>query len=349
MAFNGAIKLVIQCVETTLLLSAVAVSRLVAILMAVLTVVLVAPDVIAGPSSNQLANAYPHQENKNEPVYRNAVPGGFREYVPAQTLRRYGNPNSVFLRSHVALLYDERDKENILQRGIDRKMEIASLTKLMTAMVVVDASQPMDELITIEKADKDTIRYSKSRLKFGTTLRRYDMLLLALAASENRAAFALARTYPGGTRAFVEAMNEKAQFLGLRHTRFADSAGLKNGNVSTATDLVKMVNVASKYSLIRDLTTTSSDVVIDENTGKEIKFKNTNRLVRKSDWDILLSKTGFTSDAGNCLVMKLTIGDRPLILVLLNSWGKYSKYGDTNRIRKWLLNAENNLRGSSKF
>lgn len=314
-----------------------------------LGIVILAPLVLAGQDPVQLASTYPFSKNSLEPSYRNAEPGSFREYIPAETLRRYGNPKSVFLRSHVALLYDERDKENIIQRGINRKMKIASLTKIMTAIVVIDSNQPMDELITIQKADKDTIRYSKSRLKIGTTLRRYDMLLLALAASENRAAFALARTYPGGTRAFVEAMNEKAQFLGMHYTRFADSAGLKNGNESTASDLVKMVNVASKYSLIRELSTTSSDVVIDENTGKEIKFRNTNRLVRKSNWEIMLSKTGFTSDAGNCLVMKLIIDDRPLILVLLNSWGKYSKYGDTNRIRKWLIKAENNLKRSSKF
>jgi len=279
--------------------------------------------------------------------YRN-IPGGLG-YVPGELVKRVANPRELKLKSHIALVYDERDDIVLYKRGANQKKPIASLTKLMTAMVVIDANLDMDEVITIARADKDTIRYSKTRLPIGSSLRRKDLLLLALAASENRAAFALARTYPGGTKKFIQAMNNKAKFLGLRHTKFADSAGLRNGNVSTAEEILMFVRVASQYSLIRDYTTTKKDLVVDEDSGKVIRFANTNRLVRKDSWDISLSKTGFTSDAGNCLVMKLTIDSRPLVLVLLNSWGKLSKYGDTNRIKKWIANAEKKARRLKLF
>ena len=280
-------------------------------------------------------------------TYRN-LPGGL-EYVPGELVKRMANPRDLKLKSHIALVYDERDDIVLYKRGANQKKPIASLTKLMTAMVVIDANLDMDEIITVVRADRDTIRYSKTRLPIGSSLRRRDLLLLALAASENRAAFALARTYPGGTSKFIQAMNDKAKFLGLHNTRFADSAGLRNGNVSTAEEILTLVRVASQYSLIRDFTTTAKDLVVDEETGKVIRFSNTNRLVRKDSWDISLSKTGFTSDAGNCLVMKLTIDSRPLVLVLLNSWGKLSKYGDTNRIKKWIANAERKARRLKLF
>ncbi len=279
----------------------------------------------------------------DEPSYR-TLPEDKRDYIPAELIKRVANPTNLVLKSHVALVYDERDDEVILERSADREMPIASITKLMTAMIIIDANLPMDELITIHKADKDTLRYSKTRLPVGTTLSRRDLLIMALVASENRAAFALSRTYPGGSEAFVKAMNEKAAFLGLRHTRFEDAAGIRNENTSTAGELVKLVRVASQYRLIREFTTIVKDVVIDEYTGKVIRFSNTNRLVKNEDWEISLSKTGFTSDAGNCLVMKLTLGNRPLIVVLLNSWGKLSKYGDTSRIKRWILDAENRVR-----
>ncbi|NOZ55050.1 MAG: peptidase S11 [Gammaproteobacteria bacterium] len=266
------------------------------------------------------------------------------DYVPATALRKHGKPSKLFLRSHIAVVYDERDNEVIINRSANKKVPIASITKLVTAMVLIDAKLPMDEPIQIVKADKDRLRYSKSRLPFGTTLTRIDLLLLALSASANRAAVALARTYPGGSKAFITAMNNKAFSLGLSKTTFADAAGLRNENTSTAVELVKLVNAASKYPLIRELTTTRENSVIDVNTGRVFKFRNTNRLIRKNNWEISLSKTGFTSDAGNCLVMKIKIGERPLILILLNSWGKLSKYGDSNRIKKWLIKTESNIR-----
>ena len=282
-----------------------------------------------------------------EPSYRNAESTRQR-YVPAELVKRVGK-KYLKLRSQIAMVYDERDDMPILERQIHRKSPIASLTKLMTAMVILDANLNMDELISITRADRDTVRYSRARLPEGITLTRSDMLMIALAASENRAALSLSRTYPGGTKKFVEAMNNKAHYLRLKNTHFADAAGLRNGNESTAEDLVKLVKVAGDYSLIREFTTVQKDVVVDQVTGRIVKFINTNRLVRKDTWDISLSKTGFTSDAGNCLVMKVTLDSRPLIIVLLNSWGKLSKYGDTNRIKHWIHDAEAKARRLKLF
>lgn len=283
-----------------------------------------------------------------EPAYRNRP--GDQSYVPGELVKRVANPRELKLKSHVALVYDERDDVVLYQQNANRLRPIASLTKLMTAMVLIDANLDMDEVIKVTREDRDTIRYSRTRLPVGSSLRRGDLLLMALAASENRAAFALSRTYPGGTEKFVQAMNDKAKFLGLTSTRFADAAGLKNGNVSTAEEVLMLARVASQYNLIREYTTTAKDSIVDEETGKEIRFANTNRLVRKDDdGNIELSKTGFTSDAGNCIVMKFSINQRPLILVLLNSWGKLSKYGDTNRIKRWITNAENKARRLNLF
>ena len=169
---------------------------------------------------------------------------------------------------------------------------------------------------------------------------REDLLLISLAASENRAALALARTYPGGMDAFVTEMNRKAKLLGLAHTRFADPAGLSNDNVSTARELIKIVRAASQYFMIREFTTQTRETITDHKSGREVEFGNTNRLVNHDAWPVTLSKTGFTSDAGNCLVMQTEINERPVIVVLLNSWGKLSKYGDSNRIKQWLTRTE---------
>ena len=262
------------------------------------------------------------------------------DYVPAKDIRDHANPYKLRLRSHVALVFDERDNEVILARNAEQVMPVASLSKLMTAMVILDAGLAMDEVITIKKSDKDRIRYSRSRLRRGMQFTRADLLLIALAASENRAALALARTYPGGSSMFVKAMNTKAQALGLTQTHFSDSAGLGDDNVSTANELMQIVRAASQYPLIRDFTTQTRDSIIDLRRGREVKFGNTNRLVKRDAWPITLSKTGYTSTAGNCLVMQTEINTRPVIIILLESWGKLSKYGDSNRIRKWLLKTE---------
>lgn len=261
-------------------------------------------------------------------------------YVSAKAIRENASRVYLKLRSHAAIVFDERDNEVIMERNAGEVVPVASLTKVMTAMVILDADLDMDEVITITKEDKDRIRYSKSRLRYGMQFTRKDLLLISLAASENRAALALARTYPGGTPAFVNAMNNKAYALGLNNTRFADAAGLSNDNVSTAQELMQLVKAASDYPVIREYTTQTRHSITDLNSQQEIIFGNTNRLIRKVSWPISLSKTGFTKDAGNCLVMKTKINARPVIIVLLESWGSLSKYGDSNRIKKWLTKTE---------
>ena len=265
---------------------------------------------------------------------------GADSYVPAKTIRENATRVNLNLRSHAALVFDQRDDEIIMERNAQEVVPVASLSKLMTAMVVLDADLDMQEAITISKDDKDRIRYSRSRLRKGMIFTRQDLLLIALAASENRAALALARTYPGGSSEFVKAMNDKAHALGLIKTHFADAAGLSNDNVSTAQELMQIVKVASEYSVIREFTTTTQESIFDQKGRREITFGNTNRLVKRDSWPINLSKTGYTSDAGNCLVMQTEINARPVIIVLLESWGKLSKYGDSNRIKNWLLRTE---------
>ena len=261
------------------------------------------------------------------------------EGLSANDLLQHAVPKKLFLRSTVAPVMDRDEKIVLFERNTDEKRPIASLTKLMTAMVVLDSGLPLHEKIKISKADRDRLRGSKSRLSYGTTLTRRDAVYIALAASENRAAHALARTYRGGTKAFVAAMNAKAVSLGMVDTNFQDSSGLHSKNVSTAKDLALLVEAAMDYKLIRKFTTIPKGYVTDLRSGWKVEFFNTNRLTRRKDWEIGLSKTGYIADAGNCLVMEAEISDRPVIIVLLNSWGKLSKFGDSNRIRSWLTNA----------
>jgi len=264
-------------------------------------------------------------------------------YISASQIIRHSDPNKLFLRSSVALVMDEREGVILIGRNIDKPRPIASLTKLMTALVVLDTKLSLDETIEITRADRDRLRGTKSRLRYGTVLTRYDALLVAIAASDNRAAAALARTYPGGRTAIISAMNEMARRLGMTTSQFTDASGLHSGNVASARDLARLINATRDYPLIRIMSTSRAFRVTDRRTGSEIAFRNTNSLVWKDSWNIELSKTGYTADAGNCLIMRTTIADRPLVIVLLNSWGKLSKYGDSNRIRKWLLSAERRI------
>jgi D-alanyl-D-alanine endopeptidase (penicillin-binding protein 7) len=262
------------------------------------------------------------------------------QQVSAEDIVRL-NPRAPRLRSSAVLVMDQREGVVLYGHHVDEQLPIASVTKLMTAMVTLDRKLPMDEIITILPEDRDRLRGSPSRLPIGARLTRHDVLLAALAASDNRAAAALARTYPGGRKMMLRIMNEKARLLGMTDTHFADPAGLNNDSVSTASDLAVMVAAADHYRLIRKFTTTGHFRISDHRRHKRaIEFVNTNRLVRSSAWDINLSKTGYTDDAGNCLVMETVIGERPVIIVLLNSWGKLSKYGDSRRIRDWLLRNE---------
>ena len=239
------------------------------------------------------------------------------------------------LASSKALIIDQETGETLYAKGTDLPTPVASVTKLMTAMVVLDARMPMDEKIKITTADLDTLKGTGSRLRLGTELTRGELLQLALMASENRAASALGRAYPGGLTAFVNAMNAKAIMLGMTHSRFVEPTGLNSENVSTAKDLAKMVDAAYQYPEIREITTTPSHEVA-AGSRRPIHYVNTNSLVRKGDWVIGLSKTGFINEAGRCLVMQAEIAGHPLIIILLDSWGKYSRIGDAKRIRKWI-------------
>lgn len=258
----------------------------------------------------------------------------------------------LMLASSVAMIVDQESGKTLYARKSDVKAPIASITKLMTAMVVLDANLPLDEPLTIAQEDVDLLRGSGSRLRVGTTLTRSEMLQLALMSSENRAAAALARTYPGGTKEFVAAMNHKAAELGMANTTFVDSTGLRSENASTAEDLVKMVRAGYHYDLIREMTTREAYDVTPSGRNGRLAFHNTNALVKSRKWDIGLSKTGFINEAGRCLVMQAKIATQPVIIVLLDSWGKYTRIADANRIKKWLETSSKSkkwLENSSKL
>ncbi|MES1982705.1 MAG: D-alanyl-D-alanine endopeptidase [Pseudomonadota bacterium] len=260
--------------------------------------------------------------------------------LTATVLKRSSSPK---LRSSIALIYDVKGKRPLYVKNIDAVVPIASISKLMTAMVVLDAQLPLDEEISISTLDIDLLKGTHSRMRPGMSLTRGTLLKLALMASENRAAAALARTYPGGTQAAIAMMNAKARELGMTNTRFLDSTGLNSGNVSTAQDLVKMVVAAQSYSLIHEATTSSSHFV--EPTGyRAMRFNNTNPLVKSAAWDIGISKTGYISEAGRCLVMEAKIRQRPVVIVLLDSWGKQTRVGDANRIKRWMESALQRVR-----
>lgn len=245
-------------------------------------------------------------------------------------------PKQLALHSSSAIVIDQLSGTVVYDKNADEQVPIASLTKLMTAMVVMDAKLPLDELVRVSSDDIDRLRGSRSRLPVGTQLPRRELIRLALMASENRAASALGRVYPGGPSAFIAAMNRKARTLGLTRTNFADSSGLSSSNVSTARELSRIVAAAYDYPIIREYSTDDSSKVKLPRYAAPVQFRNTNGLVKNRTWDIGLSKTGYTSDAGHCLVMQADIANRPLILVLLDSWGKNSRIGDANRIRKWV-------------
>lgn len=255
----------------------------------------------------------------------------YRNSLSAEIGRERRKP---VLRSAVALVEDQQTGELLIQKQATAVSPIASITKLMTAMVVIDADIDLLESITIESGDMDILRHSHSRLPVGIHLKRKDALLLALMSSDNRSAHALGRTYPGGLDACVTAMNTKAQSLGLLETHFDDTTGLSKGNVSSARDLARLVDTAHKYRLIREFTTCKKATV---STGRRIlQFRNTNRLIQNPRWQIGLSKTGYIDEAGRCLVMQANLARRPVLIVLLDSQGRLTRVGDANRIKQWL-------------
>ena len=245
------------------------------------------------------------------------------------------NPGKLKLRSAAALVVDDSGNEVYAKQEND-PMPIASITKLMTAMVILDGDLPMQEKVTITKEDRDLIQLTGSRLEYGAKLSREELLKLALMASENRASNALARSWPGGRKAFIAAMNRKAKSLHMQSSHFSDPAGLDAGNVASARDLVKMVRAAMRYPFIRKATTTRSISVRPYRKRGELRYVNTNRLLKNEAWEIQLSKTGYLNEAGRCLAMQAEIIDRPLTIVLLNSFGKLTPFGDSNRLRKWI-------------
>ena len=246
------------------------------------------------------------------------------------------DPTKLRLASANVLVLDAVGGQPIYAKAADQVTAIASLTKLMTAMVVLDGGQPLDDVLEIDVSDFDFLKGSSSRLRLGTQLSRREMLRLALMSSENRAASAVARHYPGGTHAFVSAMNAKAQMLGMHHSRFSDPTGLSPENVSTANDLAKMVRAAAEYPLIRDYSTTPSAFVEVDPAGRVLGFNNSNRLVSSDGWEIKLQKTGYIREAGRCLVMLATIASKPVVIVLLDSIGKYTRLGDAERVKHWM-------------
>ena len=252
--------------------------------------------------------------------------------------------DDVYLRSAVALVQDANSGETLIAKNQGVILPIASITKLMTAMVILDAGVNLDQRVAISGDDYDYVKGTRSRLRPGTVLTRDELLLLALMSSENRAAASLARTYPGGTAVFVAAMNAKAAALGMNDTRFVDATGLSSANVSSARDLARLVGAAHEYPLIRQYSTRESASV--QSLGRKLDYRNTNGLVRNAKWDIDLQKTGYISEAGRCLVMRVRMASREVVVVLLDSWGKFSRVGDANRIKKWLeANAAKGPRG----
>ncbi|MHB1121326.1 MAG: D-alanyl-D-alanine endopeptidase [Ramlibacter sp.] len=238
------------------------------------------------------------------------------------------------LKSSVALVIDQDTQEVLISKNDSAVLPIASLTKLMTGLLISEAKLPMDEMITITQQDVDTEKFTGSRLRVGTTLTRGELMHLALMSSENRAANALGRTYPGGLAAFVSLMNAKARMLGMNDTRYVEPTGLSSKNQSSAQDLATLVKAAYDDPLMRELSTSPEHQVAVGN--RTLQYRNTNRLVKNPDWTIGLQKTGYIAEAGQCLVMQARIAGRKLIMVFLDSAGRLSRIADAERVRRWV-------------
>ena len=265
-----------------------------------------------------------------------AIADARKDVQVTRTVAARIDPNNPGLQSSGILIQNAQNGEVLFEKNADNVIPIASITKLMTAMVVLDAHLPLNELISITEADVDSLKNTSSRLSVGTTLTRGEMLLLALMSSENRAASALSHHYPGGKEAFLRKMNEKAAQLGMRNSRFYDSTGLTPNNVSTPRELALMVKAAQRYPEIHQFSTSSEYTFASNMRGNMLTFRNTNPLVKDADWDIGVSKTGFINEAGRCIVMQSIINKKPVVIILMDSNGKYTRIGDVQRVRKWL-------------
>lgn len=245
-------------------------------------------------------------------------------------------PQTQELASGSALLVDLKTNQVLYSSNPDLQVPIASVTKLMTAMVTLDAKLPLDQQLPVVIKDVPEMRGIYSRVRLGSELSRRDMLQLTLMSSENRAAASLAHHYPGGVPAFIAAMNAKAKALGMSHTRYRDPTGLSEGNVSTANDLVKLLRASQQYPLISQFSTTREKTQAFRKPNYTLGFRNTNSLVHKPNWSIQLTKTGFTNAAGHCLVMRTQMAGKPVAFVVLDSFGKLTHMADANRLKKWI-------------
>ena len=262
--------------------------------------------------------------------------GAFALQNPAGQIEAQAAMAGPLLTSQSALIVNNRTGEVLFQKNPNRVMPIASISKLMSAIVVLDAGQNMNERITITDAEIDRLKGTGSRLSIGTTLTRSELLHLSLMSSENRATHALGRNYPGGMSAFVEAMNRKAQSLGMSNSRFYEPTGLDFRNVSTASDLNKLVQAASRYPLISRNRTSNYGSVYTSN-GRQQDYRNTNALVREGLWDIELQKTGYIREAGRSMVVKANVHNQPITIVLLNSPSSATRVNDARRIQSWMI------------
>ncbi len=282
-------------------------------------------------SANQTKQQAKRKAHAKRPAARVVRPARLSDGMRAGL---HGAADPLSLRSSVAYVIDQETQEVLLSKNEEAVLPIASLTKIMTALLISEAELSLDEMITITQADVDTEKGSTSRLRVGSILSRGELMHLALMSSENRAAHALGRTYPGGLQVFVEMMNAKAQLLGMQDTRFVEPTGLSSKNRSSAKDLAVLVNVASDDSLLREYSTSPAyQVAVGR---RKLMFNNTNRLVQNPTWDIGLQKTGYISEAGQCLVMQARVAGRNLIMVFLDSAGKLSRLGDAERVRRWV-------------
>ncbi|VVD90000.1 D-alanyl-D-alanine endopeptidase [Pandoraea terrigena] len=280
---------------------------------------------------------YKHGKRRVVTSYRtvNFTPQAQGRLSAGRAFGLHESPDALALRSSVAYVVDERTGESLFDKNSQAVLPIASISKLMTAMVSLDAGIPMTDVMEVTDDDRDYEKGTGSRLSVGSRLSREDMLHIALMSSENRAAAALSRYFPGGRPAFLAAMNRKAKQLGMNDTHFNDPTGLSSQNVSSARDLVKMVKAAYQYPLIRRFSTDSN---YDVNTGRrELHYVSTNHLIGHPGWEIGLQKTGYINEAGQCLVMQANVDGRPVIMILLDSTGRYSRFADATRVRKWLL------------
>ncbi|MDR3413041.1 MAG: D-alanyl-D-alanine endopeptidase [Formivibrio sp.] len=274
--------------------------------------------------------------HKSKNVSSRAIANARRGVSVARTSARPSTLERPGVQSAGVLVINQLTGDVIFEKNADVVTPIASITKLMTAMVVLDAKLPLNELITISEDDLDKLKGTSSRLKPGLTLTRGEMMLLALMSSENRAASALSRNYPGGREAFIKAMNAKAASLGMTHSHFFDPTGLNPNNVSTPRELALMVKAAREYPEIHQFTTSSEYSLTSNRNGRSLEFHNTNPLVKDENWEIGLSKTGYINEAGHCIVMQARINDTPVVMILMDSTGKYTRIGDAQRMRRWL-------------